>query len=250
MPYADPDIARIHHVWRGMKQRCYNPSHTNYYNYGGRGITICQEWLTNSQAFTQWALVNGYAADLTIERLDVDGNYTPDNCTWITQHDQSRHRRNNRLLTAFGETKCLRDWSIDPRCQVRHAGLLKRIQKGMDAETAITNPPEKDWRKDPSERTCLKCGLTKSRDKFYLRSRPIGQRYEDLCNECFRKINAPPQKVTEHHALITAFGESKLQSEWARDPRCKVKQTNLSKRLARGMDPEEAMTKPSRKAEH
>ena len=75
-----------------MKQRCNNPNRHNYDNYGGRGIKVCDEWKNDFQAFYDWAMANGYHDDLTIDRIDNDGNYEPNNCQWITLEENARKR--------------------------------------------------------------------------------------------------------------------------------------------------------------
>lgn len=101
---------RLYHCWDGMKQRCYNKNCSNYKRYGGRGIKVCDEWRDNFKPFMEWAINNGYKDDLTIDRIDVNGNYTPANCRWATAKEQVRNRRNNVWITYKGETKLLVDW--------------------------------------------------------------------------------------------------------------------------------------------
>ena len=87
---------KLYQVWKGMKQRCFNPNNKNHKYYGARGITVCDEWKDDFQAFADWAMQNGYADNLTIDRIDNDGNYEPSNCAWTTSKENNSHRRLER----------------------------------------------------------------------------------------------------------------------------------------------------------
>lgn len=133
--------SKIYGVWMGMKNRCYNTKMKSYKNYGARGIIVCDEWKNDFCEFEKWALAHGYEDDLSIDRIDNDGNYCPENCRWATAEEQSKNTRRNIWIEAFGERKVLGDWVQDPRCKVGRYGLKKRIQQGWSSEQAITTPP-------------------------------------------------------------------------------------------------------------
>lgn len=101
---------RPYEIWQGMKGRCYNPHDARYDRYGGRGITVCDEWLNDFSAFYKWALENGYADDLTIDRIDNDKGYSPNNCRWATAETQCRNRATNIKITIGNATKTLTEW--------------------------------------------------------------------------------------------------------------------------------------------
>ena len=101
---------RLYQIWQGMKGRCYNPHDTRYDRYGGRGIIVCDEWRENFQAFYDWAVQNGYDETLTIDRIDNDGNYCPDNCRWSSKEEQARNRSSNINITIGNATKTLTEW--------------------------------------------------------------------------------------------------------------------------------------------
>ena len=84
---------RIYNIWNNMKYRCYNSKSNNYKHYGGRGITVCEEWKNSVQAFYEWAMSHGYSDELTLDRIDVNGNYEPSNCHWATVSEQNKNRR-------------------------------------------------------------------------------------------------------------------------------------------------------------
>lgn len=103
------EYPKLYEVWLTMKGRCENPNRPKYKDYGARGIKVCEEW-HDAEVFCKWALENGYKEGLQIDRIDVNGNYEPSNCRWVTPKENSRNRRNTVLLTVNGETKCVAEW--------------------------------------------------------------------------------------------------------------------------------------------
>lgn len=132
---------RLYRIWSNMRTRCGNPNFPRYKDYGGRGITICDQWATDFVAFHNWANTNGYRDDLTIERVDVNGNYEPSNCTWIPQSAQRDNARDSIYLTVDGETKNASRWAEDPRCSVTAHAIRYRIKVlGWDDRKAVLTP--------------------------------------------------------------------------------------------------------------
>jgi hypothetical protein len=134
------DKGRLYSVWHSMISRCYDTSNGSYLNYGGRGIQVCEGWKDNPSAFIEWAKSNGYAQGLQIDRIDNDRGYSPGNCQFVTAAENNRNKRNSVKLTAFGETKCLREWSRDSRCVVSRTTLRKRDELGWHTEAAMETP--------------------------------------------------------------------------------------------------------------
>lgn len=101
---------RLYHIWVGMKGRCSNPNNQDYKRYGGRGITVCKEWVDSFANFMEWANKHGYSKKLTLDRIDYNGNYEPDNCRWATPKEQSNNRSSNRMVTIGDETMNVTQW--------------------------------------------------------------------------------------------------------------------------------------------
>lgn len=119
---------RLYRIFDHMKQRCYNKHNTRYKDYGGRGIEVCNEWCNNFQVFSDWSMSNGYKEDLTIDRIDVNGNYEPSNCRWVDNVTQQNNKRNSVYLTYNGKSQTMAQWSRELGIN-RHT-LNKRHQRG------------------------------------------------------------------------------------------------------------------------
>ncbi len=119
---------RLYSVWNRMKQRCYNSNDKCYKGYGARGIKVCDEWRQDFKAFYDWAIANKYKSGLSIDRIDVNGNYEPDNCRWVDMKTQARNRRNNVLVEYEGEMMTLGE--IAEQINIPYATLKTRYQNG------------------------------------------------------------------------------------------------------------------------
>lgn len=133
---------RLKGIYYGMKERCYSPNCHKYEIYGKRGIRICNEWLSSPGTFEEWALNNGYSDKLTIDRIDVNGNYEPNNCRWITAKEQMSNMRRNRFITYNGETHTLTEWA--EKIGISEPRLWHRLENNYPLELLFTN---KDLRK-------------------------------------------------------------------------------------------------------
>ena len=118
---------KIYGVWASMKQRCENSNDKAYKWYGSQGIKVCDEWSKSFEEFYSWAKKNGYQEGLTIERIDVKGNYEPDNCKWITQQEQSLNTRRSRIITYNGKTQTLKEWSDE--LGIKYMKLWSMLEK-------------------------------------------------------------------------------------------------------------------------
>ena len=135
----------LYEIWKAIKQRCYNPKNYAYKNWGGRGIKVCDEWLNNFQAFYDWSYANGYTCNnhnkdektkLTIDRIDVNGNYEPSNCRWVNRKEQANNMRHTKHITINGQTHCIAEW-----CRIYNiyrTTYQSRIKRGMTPEEALT----------------------------------------------------------------------------------------------------------------
>lgn len=132
------DKKRLIIIRHSMYCRCYYPSTHGYQRYGARGIKVCDEWIKNPQSFYDWAMENGYKKDLTLDRIDVNGNYEPSNCRWITRKEQMSNTRTNRNITYKGETKTLTQWCEEYNINI--VTFSDRIKSGMSVDEALNKP--------------------------------------------------------------------------------------------------------------
>lgn len=129
---------RLYGIYKNMLSRCYREKDIHYPSYGARGITVCEEWKNDKECFFEWAMNNGYADNLTIERKDNDKGYSPNNCTWVTKEMQYKNKRQNIMITHNGKTMCAEDWSKEtgiPATTIRW-----RYKHGWEVEKIFNKP--------------------------------------------------------------------------------------------------------------
>lgn len=134
--------SRLYTIWNSIKQRCYTKSCTSYKRYGARGISMCDEWKNNYMEFYNWAIQNGYSDNLTIDRIDTNGNYEPSNCRWATYKEQANNTRKIKRYTFNGETHTPREW--EEIVGIRWQTIRYRIKiLGWSVEKALTTETQK-----------------------------------------------------------------------------------------------------------
>lgn len=129
---------RLYRIYQNMKNRCYRKNDKYYSIYGGRGIKICDEWLNDFAIFAEWALNNGYADTLSIDRINTNGNYEPSNCRWIDNFEQSNNRRTTRQITYNGETHTVREWA--KITGIKYEIINDRLKRKWDINRVFNQP--------------------------------------------------------------------------------------------------------------
>lgn len=129
---------RLANIWCLIKKRCLNEKDKIYKYYGAKGITICNEWKNDFKVFYDWAINNGYEDNLSIDRIDVNGNYEPNNCRWVDKKTQTRNTTTNKYYTYKNETHCIGEWA--EIYNIRRGTLWDRLNKGWSIERALTTP--------------------------------------------------------------------------------------------------------------
>lgn len=127
---------RLYSIWKNMINRCYYSRYVDFDRYGGRGIKVCTEWRENPQSFYDWAISNGYSDDLSIDRIDVNGDYCPENCRWATAKEQGNNRSNNRVLTFKGKTQTVSQWAKE--LKISESTIRTRLWRGWSVEKTLS----------------------------------------------------------------------------------------------------------------
>lgn len=133
--------SRLYTIWGNMKSRCYDERNASYKHYGGRGISVCDEWRLSYETFKAWAIQTGYSDNLTLDRISVNGNYEPSNCRWATWEEQENNKTTNVCVEYLGEKHTISEWA--KLLMVKPDTLRKRLKKGWSIGDAIQKPVRK-----------------------------------------------------------------------------------------------------------
>lgn len=189
---------RVNSIYRTMKQRCCNPKSKSYEYYGGRGITVCSEWLDSEidntvkgcntkgwLAFKKWALENGYQDGLTLDRIDVNKGYSPDNCRWVTIKEQANNKSDNHFITYKGKTQTLMQW-----CEELNLGYNQTYKRIIIRNWEIEKAFE----------------ISKTQEHIMITYKGKTQCLKDWCKELNLNYSTTYKRImVQHWAVIKAF---------------------------------------------
>ena len=126
---------RLYRIWANIKTRCYNENDPHFERWGKRGIQMCEEWKNDFNAFYDWSMLHGYSDELTIDRIDNNGNYEPSNCRWVTVKEQNRNKRNVKYITYAGKTQSIPEWTKE--LNLGKETIRERLKRGYTDYEAL-----------------------------------------------------------------------------------------------------------------
>lgn len=243
----------LYNRWYRMKRRCFDPNNKDYKDYGGRGITICDEWL-NFDNFCMWALENGYAANLTIERIDVNGNYEPNNCKWATLLEQANNKRRNHFIEYNGKKLTISQWARE--LNIQPTLIQSRIKKGLPVDKILSTKVRNRQKlitfngKTLNIREWAK--LTGLSEQVIGRRINKGWSAEKALTVSTKDGFFVGNNNGKNNHYITFNGKTLSLSDWARE--VGISNKTISERLRNGWSIERALTEPThnckRRKEH
>lgn len=231
---------RLYGIWADMKKRCYNPNAHAYDRYGGRGITMCDDWKESYESFHNWALSNGYSDRLSIDRINNDSGYSPDNCRWADSKTQGSNRSDNHHIIWNGVDHTLSEWGEILHIDCRT--LCSRIKRGWPTDKVLGEPlaeihPRRYIVWNGEEHTLAEWSRILGINKNTLFKRfSCGWSVDDAFTKSIRESPDP---------LISWNGEAHTISQWARI--LGINKGTLRKRFINGWSVEDALTKPVNK---
>lgn len=220
---------RLRSIYNGMRLRCYNEDNVNYKYYGGKGVTICDEWLLSFENFFDWAINNGYNENLTIDRINSEKEYSPDNCKWSTKKEQAYNRSMSVKLTLNGRTMYMTEWAEE--LEIDKKILSWRYNNGWSDEEILTRP------RDYKESKLTLNGETHSMSEW---GRITGINVSTISariRDGWSVEDALTKKPNDRAIRITYNNKTKTLKEWAEY--LNVPKSRLNNRYTRGWSDEE-----------
>ena len=230
---------RVFRIWADIQQRCDNSNNKAYKYYGARGIVVCDEWKT-FEGFWKWAQLSGYADDLTIERIDVNGNYEPSNCKWIPFSKQARNTRRNRMITYNGENLPMVEWG--ERLGMGGSAIKSRIDRGYTEEEAVSIPQMKPQALRYIEYKGKNQTVAKWSKELNISSATIRRRIDVWGWSEEKALSTPTGSDRERSNYITFNSKTMNYAEWGRE--IGMSANSIRERLEKGWTIEEALTTP------
>lgn len=234
---------RLRSRWSNMLSRCEDEDNPQYKDYGGKGIGVCDEW-REFENFYEWCLGNGFEPHLQIDRINNDGSYSPENCRFATRRQNARNKSTNKMISAFGETKCLADWIDDSRCNVSYTVLYRRLSIGWEAEEAMTKPTggSRSGRTAHNAKTHEAFGESKTINEWASdpRTQVGAGTLRSRLNDGWEIERAMTEPTQFNKGLVF---EGRTIFQWSQDADCEVSYNTLARRLKNGVHIEEAKRK-------
>lgn len=195
---------RIRNIYKGMKRRCYETNRAEYHRYGGRGISVCNEWLIYPDKFEEWSLLNGYSETLSIDRIDNNGNYEPSNCRWTDDKVQGNNRRDNRTIEHNGESLTVSQWA--GKLNIDRTTIYNRIQNKESLDSVLNSM---DVRTQKSKSGIKGISWSNPKEVWILRVQEDGKRltigtYRELENASYAKEKYESQGVRMNEKSVIA----------------------------------------------
>lgn len=181
--------SKLYQCWLNMKSRCYYPNNTEYKNYGGRGIKVCDEWIDDYSNFKDWATNSGYEECLTIDRIDVNKNYEPSNCRWVDMKVQGNNTTRNHYITYNGKTQSMQLWAEE--LDIPYTTLRKRLN-------SLDWTVEEAFEKEVSKFDCKNGVIKDHRNRTYLETK-YGLLYIQDLNKVFRIDKSTINKYIKYY---------------------------------------------------
>lgn len=236
---------RLYHIWNGMKDRCKRPTSNAFKYYGERGITVCEEWL-DFENFMSWAFSHGYDTDLTIERIDVNGNYEPQNCKWIPLSAQAMNTRKTHYITIGEETLPITMWE---NRKGHTKGLVQgRLRRGFTEEDAVSLPKLK---KQAIRYITFKGKTQKVAEwsrELKIPSATIRRRIDVLGWSEDKALSCSVGDERKRDVILEHNGKKLNMTEWSK--LTGIAHKTISERIKRGWSVEKTLTTPTMNAQH